>query len=427
MSVRGVGRRVATPPVRLRVALLTYRGNPLSGGQGVYVHHLSRALARLGHRVEVFSGPPYPRLAGSANVGLTKLPSLDLYKPEQPFRPQRPLRDPIDLLELAVMCTAGFPEPLTFSLRAWRSLRRRRSDFDVVHDNQSLGYGLLGIDRLLPLVVTIHHPIQVDRRLELAHASYRRRLSLRRWYGFTRMQSRVARRLPCLLTVSEAARLEIAREMRVAAERIAVVPNGVDADLFRPRAGPRTQGRIVATASADVPLKGLEPLIRAFALVRARRPAELVVVGRPRPDGPVPRLLDGLGLDGSVRFTTGLTDQELSELYASAEAAVVPSLYEGFSLPAVEAMACGLALVATTAGGLPEVVGADGEAALLVPPGEPGALASALLTLLGDPDLRRRLGERGRARVLGRFTWDSAARATVDLYLQAMQRKGRTC
>jgi len=403
-------------PEAVRVALLTYRGNPRSGGQGVYVRHLSRALARLGHQVEVLSGPPYPELDPS--VRLTRLPSLDLYRPEAPFRAARRVSGAIDLLELGTMCAGGFPEPLTFSLRAWAALHRRRAEFDVVHDNQCLAYGLLGIRREgLPVVATIHHPIQVDRRLELAAATGGRRTTLRRWYSFTRMQARVARRLP-LLTVSGAARDEIAREMRVPAGRVAVVPNGVDAELFRPLPGRRrTPGLIVATASADVPLKGLDPLLRAFAILRSRRPAELVVVGRPRPGGPTPRLLEQLGLNGSVRFVGGVPDDELVALYAGAEVAVVPSLYEGFSLPAVEAMACGVPLVATTAGALPEVVG---DAALLVPPGDACALADKLTALLADPGLRRRLGQRGRERVLGRFTWEAAARATAAAYREAM-------
>jgi glycosyltransferase involved in cell wall biosynthesis len=406
----------------LRIALLTYRGNPRSGGQGVYVRHLTRALARLGHRVEVFSGPPYPELDDEAGVGLVPLPSLDLYRPEAPFRAARRPAGAVDLLELGMMCTAGFPEPLTFSLRAWGALRRRRTAFDVVHDNQCLAYGLLGIQRAgLPVLATVHHPIQVDRRLELAQATGVRRLALRRWYAFCRMQGRVARRLPRLLTVSQAARDEIVRELGVRRERVAVIPNGVDTARFRPLPGhARTSGRIVVTASTDAPVKGLEPLLRAFAQVRARRPAELVIVCRPRPNGPIPALLERLGLNGSVRFVSGVPDAELVELYAGAEAAVVPSLYEGFSLPAVEAMACGVPLVATTAGALPEVVGPDGEAALLVPPGDAGALARGIVTLLGDGDLRRRLGAAGRARALERFTWEAAAHATVERYREVI-------
>jgi glycosyltransferase involved in cell wall biosynthesis len=413
---------IEPPPAGLRVALLTYRGNPRSGGQGVYVRHLSQALTRLGHQVTVMSGPPYPELG--SDVSLTRLPSLDLYRPEAPFRAVRPPRNALDLVELATMCAGGFPEPLTFSFRAWAELRRRRREFDVVHDNQGLGYGLLGVRRLgLPLLATVHHPVQVDLRLELAHAhTRRRRFALRRWYGFTRMQGRVARRLPRLLTVSKAARAEIVRELGVEPARIAVVPNGVDTDLFRPAA--RTSGaspKIIATASADVPLKGLDPLLRAFARVRrVHAGVELTIVGQPRPDGPTPRLLRELDLGDSVRFVSGLSDAELAQLCGSADLAVVPSLYEGFSLPAAEAMACGLPLVATTAGGLPEVVGADGEAALLVPPGDPLPMAGAISALLADPGLRRRMGEHGRARVLTCFTWEAAARATVERYQEAI-------
>jgi glycosyltransferase involved in cell wall biosynthesis len=412
-------------PNRLRIALLTYRGNPRSGGQGVYVRHLSRALVRIGHAVEVLSGPPYPEL--DPGVRLTRLESLDLYRPEAPFRRQRPIRDPIDLLEFGIMCAAGFPEPLTFSLRAWRTLVRRRSEFDVVHDNQCLGYGLLGILRHLPLLATVHHPVQIDRRLELAQARGRRRAALRRWYGFTRMQARVARRLPGLLTVSASARDQIVAEMGVGPERITVIPNGVDGERFRPLPGHlRQHGRIVATASAEGPVKGLEPLLRAFAMLRAEEPVELVLVASPRPDGRLPGLLQELGLNGSVRFTGGLSEEALVELYAGAEVAVVPSLYEGFSLPALEAMACAVPLVATTAGALPEVVGTDGEAALLVPPGDPAALARALLRLRRAPELRHRLGSAGRQRAL-RFSWEAAARATSERYRQMIALRDGKC
>ncbi|MFE1750160.1 glycosyltransferase family 4 protein [Streptomyces anandii] len=418
----------------LDIALLTYKGNPFCGGQGVYVRHLSRELARLGHRVEVIGAQPYPVLDEDedadegyrGSLRLTELPSLDLYRQPDPFRTpgREEYRDWVDALEVATMWTGGFPEPLTFSLRARRHLRARRGEFDVVHDNQTLGYGLLG-DVGAPLVTTIHHPITVDRKLELdAAEGLLRRLSVRRWYAFTRMQKRVARRLPSVLTVSGTSRQEIVDHLGVREDRIHVVHIGADTDLFSPDASvPQVPGRIVTTSSADVPLKGLVFLVEALAKVRTEHPgAHLVVVGKRAEDGPVAQAIERYGLQGAVEFVKGISDAELVGLVRSAEVACVPSLYEGFSLPAAEAMATGTPLVATTGGAIPEVAGRDGETCLAVPPGDAGALAAGLNRLLGDAELRTRLGAAGRERVLSRFTWARAAEGTVARYREAIAR-----
>jgi glycosyltransferase involved in cell wall biosynthesis len=409
-----VDRTAADGGRPLRIALTSYRSKPHCGGQGVYVRALSRELVALGHAVEVLSGPPYPDL--DPGPLLTRVPSLDLYREPDPFRTPhwRELRSPVDVLEYALMATAAFPEPLTFSLRVARLLRRR--DVDLVHDNQTLGYGLLLTGQRV--VATVHHPITEDRRQDLAVARGTKRLSTRRWYSFLRMQGRVVRRLPAVLTVSENSRADIVRDFRVPPERLTVVPVGVETDVFVPPTGPRVAGRIVATASADVPLKGLVPLLEAVAKLRTERDVELVVVGRPREDGPALRAVDRLGIGDAVRFVNGLPEPELVELFGSASVGVVPSLYEGFSLPAVELMACATPLVATTAGALPEVVG---DAALHVPPGDPEALAAAVGRLLDDPVLAADLGARGRARVVERFTWRAVAEQTVAWYRRVLE------
>ncbi|WP_369202938.1 glycosyltransferase family 4 protein [Streptomyces sp. PU-14G] len=423
------GQAVTDRP--LRIALLTYKGNPFCGGQGVYVRHLSRELARLGHTVEVIGAQPYPVLDdvpdASGRLSLTELPSLDLYRQPDPFRtPKRgEYRDWVDLLEVGTMWTGGFPEPLTFSLRARRHLAARRGAFDVVHDNQTLGYGLLGGPGALgaPLVTTIHHPVTVDRRLELeAAAGWRQQASVRRWYGFTRMQRRVARRLPSVVTVSGSSRQEIADDLDVRHDRIHVVPIGADTRLFSPDpAVPEIPGRIVTTSSADVPLKGLVFLIEALAKARTEQPgAHLVVVGKRPAHGPVADAIDAHGLAGAVEFVKGITDAELAALVRSAQVACVPSLYEGFSLPAAEAMATGTPLLATTGGAIPEVAGRDGDTCLAVPPGDAGALAAGLVRLLSDSALRTRIGAAGRERVLRKFTWEKAALGTVECYRAAM-------
>lgn len=402
----------------LRVALLSYRGDPFCGGQGVYVRHLSEELARLGHHVEVIAGQPYPDVVDG--VTLTRLPGLDLYREPDPFR--RPalaeFRDHLDVLEYLVMCTGGFPEPWTFSLRARRELARRQGEFDVVHDNQTLGSGLLDVG--LPLVTTIHHPITVDRRVDLRAATGWRRVTLRRWYGFVRMQRRVAPRLPHVITVSRSSEDDIVRELGVDRRRITRVPVGIDPDVFRPYDDVAPlPGRIVTTASADVPMKGLAILLEAVAKLRTEQEVELVVVGKRRHGGTTDELLRRFDLEGAVRFVSGLPQVELARLLCSAEVAAVPSLYEGFSLPAIEAMASGTPLVATTGGALPEVVGDDGVHGLLVPPGDAGALAAGIGRVLGSAELREALGQAARQRVLERFTWARTAADTVQVYREA--------
>jgi glycosyltransferase involved in cell wall biosynthesis len=414
-----MSRPSRAPDRPLRVALLSYRSKPHCGGQGIYLRHLSRELAALGHHVEVFSGQPYPEL--EPGPVLRTLPSLDLYRDPDPFRTPRPgeYRDWIDALEVAAMWTGAFPEPLTYSLRALRAMRERRDDFDIVHDNQVLAYGMLGIARLgLPLVTSIHHPISVDRRIELAEARGLSRLSKRRWYGFVRMQGKVARRVGPVLTGSESSCDDICRDFRVPRSRVHVIPLGVDTRLFHPRPAPRVPGRIVAVASADSPVKGISTLLRAVAKLATERAAELIVVGKPAPGGPTEKLVSELALGDQVRFVNGISDSELAELLASAQIAVVPSLYEGFSLPAVEHMASGTPLVASRTGALPEVTG---DAALLITPGDAEELAVALRMLHDSATERERLSALALRRVQERFAWPAVARATVEQYHGAIE------
>ena len=218
--------------------------------------------------------------------------------------------------------------------------------------------------------------------------------------------------------MSESSRRDIVAQMDVPADRLHIVPVGVDPKIFRPLPDvARVRGRLMTTTSSDVPMKGLAPLLEAVAKVRTERSdVELVIIGKPKSRSAIPALIEKLGLQGAVRFVSDVTTERIVELYAEAEVAVVPSLYEGFSLPAVEAMACGVPLVATTGGALPEVVGTHDETGLLVPPGDPDALAGMLLRAFGDAELRARIGAAGRTRVLDKFTWRATALGTVENY-----------
>ena len=418
----------------LRIALLSYRSKPHSGGQGIYVRALSRELIGLGHHVEVFSGQPYPELEDG--VALTRLPSLDLYREPDPFRTPRlsEFRDWVDVAEWATMCTAGFPEPLTFSLRAARHLLPRAAEFDVVHDNQSLGWGLLQLVRAgLPTVATVHHPVAIDRQLELAAAqTLRRKLTLRRWYAFTGMQARVVRRLDGVTTVSENSRADIATHMGLSPTGVEVIPVGIDpAEFTPPTAGQaRDTDSILVITSADVALKGLVHLLEALAKLRTERPVRLTVVGSARAGGPAEAALDRLSLRDAVRFTGPVPEAELVDLLQRATVVAIPSLYEGFSLPAIEAMACATPLVTTDAGALPEVVGS--KAGLRVRAGDVGELTTALQLVLDSPSLAEQLGRAGRRRVLENYTWRATAQRTADWYAEVLDRtavesKGKQC
>jgi glycosyltransferase involved in cell wall biosynthesis len=406
-------------PGKLRVAFLVYRGNPRCGGQGVYTRHLTRELVALGHSVEVFAGPPWPEL--DEGVGFSPIRSLDLYRDPDPFRMPAPseFTSFADVAEFAVMLTAGFGEPLAYSMRIAKVLKDRRGDFDIVHDDQCIGPGILQLHRRgWPVLETLHHPITVDRSIALDHADTPgKRLATKRWFGFLRMQVRVVNQLSAVLTVSHNSKADIHDQMGVALDRLTVVPVGVDHEVFKPYDDVvKKKGRLMVTSSSDVPMKGLVPLLEAIAKLRVERDIDLIVIGQPRPKGRVALALERFGLTDIVTTISGVSDEELARLYGEAEVAIVPSLYEGFSLPAIEAMSCEVPVVATTGGALPEVVGTSGETGLLVQPNNPEALVDAIRQLLDDADLRERLGRNGRRRVMERFTWQVTARGTSACY-----------
>ena len=408
-----------SPDAPLHLAYLTYRGKPHVGGQGVYTRHLTKALVDLGHSVEVFGGQPYPIL--DDRVPLNELPSLDIYNDYFPMRMPGiwELKGLGDWVEVTSFSLGNFPEPLAFSVRAAQALKPRINDFDLVQDNQCLGYGLLAVQQWgLPVLATIHHPITVDRRLEMEHAETRwGRISKARWYAFTKMQTRVASRMSRVITVSQNSFEDIHKDHQVPKENMHVVPVGVDQEIFRPLPGvERIPGRLITTASADVTMKGLKYLLEALAKLRTEREVSLVIIGRKKEGGVSARTIDELGLNDCVEFVTGVPEQRIIELYSEAQVAVVPSLYEGFSLPAIEAMSCAVPLVATSGGALPEVVGNDNETALVVPPGDSQALAAKIALALDDAALRDRIGSAGRQRVIDRWTWRHTAVGTIEHY-----------
>lgn len=405
-------------PKPLRIALLGYRSAPFSGGQGIYLKYLSRALAKQGHQVTVISGPPYPELDDA--IPLEMLPSLDLYTHGlRSVTVPTLATDRLARIEWLSKLTGGFVEPWAFGERARDALLARMGEFDIVHDNQTLSDGILDLQRAgFPLVTTIHHPITRDRRLALeAEPRWHYRLFIKRWHSFLAMQARVARELDNIITVSGASRQDIVSDFGVDPSRVQVLHNGVDADLFSPQ--PEIQRKpcqIMATASADTPTKGLHILLAAAAKLRPSYPRlALILIGRPKPGGDTERLVRELGLEAQVKWIRDADHPAIVRLYAESTLAVVPSLYEGFGLPAVEAMACGIPLVSSNGGALAEVVGDGG---VVVPAGDIPALTRAIDRLLGDQDARDQLGRAARARVEAHFSWDVCAQRLGNYYHQ---------
>jgi glycosyltransferase involved in cell wall biosynthesis len=381
---------------------------------------LSRALKDLGHHVEVVSGPPIPQL--DKDIKLFQLPGLDLYNPDDLFRMPslKELSDPINLIEWLGVSTMGFPEPFTFGLRAYRFLRKRRHEYDIVHDNQSLSYGIKSIKEYIPTIATIHHPITVDRDLAVRTASsFWQKMKQMRWYSFIGMQKRVARTLSHIITVSQSAKNDIRKNFGIPPERFKVIPNGINTDLFYPVPEIRREkGRIIVTSSADTPIKGLRYLLEAVAEISKTLDVRLVIVGTVKKNGDIEKLIKNLGINERITFTGRIDNEAFVQQYARASLAIVPSVYEGFGFPAGEAMACGLPVVSTTGGALPEVVGDGG---ILVPPANSRELVNAITELLENPEQAEKMGRAGFNRVHHRFSWKRAAEMTVAAYRETIR------
>ncbi len=408
----------------LNICLISYRSNPHSGGQGVYLKNLSRAIKDLGHRVEIVSGPPDPVI--DADIPVVRLPCLDLYNPADPFRVPslRELANPLNLLEWLSVSSMGFPEMFTFGIRTYQYLRSRLHHYDVIHDNQSLSYGIWALSRRIPTVATIHHPITVDRDLAIRSVRpFWKKLKYLRWHSFLGMQKIVSRTFMHIITVSKSAQNDIGRDFDIPLNRFCIIPNGINTDLFYPLPGiEREPYRLIVTNSADVPLKGLYYLLEAVAHLSRNQPLKLVVIGSPKKNGGIEKKIRSLDIGRLVQFTGRIGHEEFVRQYARASIAVIPSIYEGFGIPAGEAMACGVPVVSTTGGALPEVVG---DAGILVPPADPQALVQAIGSLMENPEQARRLGKKGFKRIQNQFTWKAAAEKTVACYREVIRDHGR--
>lgn len=405
----------------MKIGLLSYRSHPYSGGQGIYVKHLSKALSDIGHDVSVLSGPPYPELDNS--VELIEIPSLGLFETEDRMKAfsLNLLLNPLNLYEWLTVMSGGFPEPYTYGKRVLKYLKENNRDFDIILDNQSLCDSLLEIQKIYPLAVTIHHPITKDLKLEIENASnWKEKLSSLRWHNFLPMQKKVAPKLNKIICVSRPSKKDIVEEFLVDPEKIEVILNGIDIRKFIPN--PSTlfiENKIITTASADIPLKGLKYLILALPnIIKVFPKTSLTVIGRSPSDSKLRKLITDLSLEDKIAFRSGITEEEIVNLYHSSEIAVIPSLYEGFGFGAGEAMACGIPLISTHSGGLEEVVGDSAEKIL---PASTEEIESAVIKLFSSPDRKTELSKMGRERMEKMFDWHIAAKSYENAFKEVIR------
>ena len=405
----------------MKIGLLSYRSHPYSGGQGIYVKHLSKALSDIGHDVSVLSGPPYPELDNS--VELIEIPSLGLFETEDRMKAFSLdlLLNPLNLYEWLTVMSGGFPEPYTYGKRVLKYLKENNRDFDIILDNQSLCDSLLEIQKIYPLAVTIHHPITKDLKLEIENASnWKEKLSSLRWHNFLPMQKKVAPKLNKIICVSRPSKKDIVEEFLVDPEKIEVILNGIDIRKFIPN--PSTlfiENKIITTASADIPLKGLKYLILALPnIIKVFPKTSLTVIGRSPSDSKLRKLITDLSLEDKIAFRSGITEEEIVNLYHSSEIAVIPSLYEGFGFGAGEAMACGIPLISTHSGGLEEVVGDSAEKIL---PASTEEIESAVIKLFSNPDRKTELSKMGRERMEKMFDWHIAAKSYENAFKEVIR------
>lgn len=417
----------------LRIAYVAYRGNMNSGGQGIYLWFLAREMARLGHEVHVLVGPPYPDPMPFATV--EELPNRQFWakwvlgQKDQIVPRQDPLQvlRPLNFYELAASRLGFLPEPFAFSVRAFRQLTlqlRNGQGFDLIHDVQCLGYGLLGLRALgLPVVTTVHHPLTVDRRASfIRDDNFNHALGTMKFYPIG-MQAFVARQLECVFTSSEVSALQIAQDFGVRPERIRNVRNGLDTELFSPDAKvEKDPVELLCVGRSADPNKGIATMVKALARLPSQ--VRLTLVDDDSPENQVRRWAREAGVEDRLRLTGRLESAELITLYRRAAIVVVPSRYEGFGLPAVEAMACGTPVVATRAGALPEVIELTG-GGILAEPDDPDSLANAIGTLLESSETRELLAKRGRERVVETLSWPGVAAATADIYAEIVERSRR--
>ncbi|MCP4137466.1 MAG: glycosyltransferase family 4 protein [bacterium] len=402
----------------MKVLLLGYRGNPYCGGQGIYIFNLTRELAKLGVEVDVIVGPPYPDpLEEWATV--YKIENLNMWAIrtfQMPPEKLKKIYSPWHFFDYVLTRLHIFPEMEVFSLKSFFLMRKllKKKRYDLIHDVQTLGWGMFPMKGYgIPMVTTVHHPLTRDMDADMAmKRTFWEKIATILFYPLT-MQRFIINRLNRVITSFEEGVDELNSAFGVKKEKLSVVYNGMDVELFRNTGEKREENALLFVGNAEDRKKGIIYLLEALSMLPEYITLTIVDVGPPYKEIAGGRIKK-LGLENRVTFTGKVDYDTLVSLYSRKTILVMSSLYEGFGLPAAEAMACETPVVATAAGALKEVV--NEECGILVPPKDPAALKDAILTLLKDKKLREKMGKKGRIWSRENFAWPVAAQNTLNVY-----------
>ncbi len=402
----------------MRVLIVGYRGNPYCGGQGIYIYNLSKELAKLGAEVDVIVGPPYPDpLEGWATV--YKIENLNIWSIKTKDIPPEKLNrifSPWNFADYVLTRLHMFPEMETFSFRTFFALKKilKTKRYDIIHDIQSLGWATVPMKGYgIPIVTTVHHPLTKDREADLmGNRGLWDKTTTVLFYPLV-MQSFVIRRLDRVITSFREGIDELQKAFGVKRERVSVVYNGMDVDMFQNTGEQREENALLFVGNTEDSKKGLVYLFEAMTMLPENITLTIVDDGPPK-KMTAADMIKKYNLGHRVKFTGKLSYDALVSMYSRKTILVMSSLFEGFGLPAVEAMSCKTPVVVTTSGSLKEVVSPD--CGVLVPPKDPAALKDGILKLLGDKKLRERMGENGRKWAVENFSWPVAAKNTLEVY-----------
>lgn len=399
----------------LKIALLSYRSDPFSGGQGIYIKNISEALHNRGHEITIFSGNPLPEVNKAIKVVRIETPgffetfdSLERLKIFTSLEKNR-----LNFMDFFETFTGTFTEPVFFGERLVKNkyFQETVDEFDIFHDNQSISSYPETV--LKKLVTTLHHPIHVDKEIDLTtEKSFLTRLSIKRWYSFLNFQKKNLKAVKKVISPSLSSKNDICRYFDYPSKNISVIWNGINLDDCKFHQRESFNANFVTIISADVPMKNLKTVLKALYLLKQEGiNAKLTIVGDLREDNN--KLIDRLGLTKEITYKSKLPRKQLIQSLNNADIGIAPSKYEGFGFPLVEMIATGLPVIVSDKASLPELAG---NAGLIFNSSDSNDLKEKMKELIENAALRNKVTENSKLRRDDFFGWDEYAKKLEDLY-----------